>query len=215
MNLDEIKAYLKANGSSPEVIAFLATLGAVTSDSARVYLETTDDGKRLATSLTDQRVSQGIATFKANNLAGLVSAEYTRLHPDETVEQKRIRILEQKLEESERKTNLAGLKAKALSVISGKKINAEVLELLSIGDSEEAVNTNVAKFIAVFDAAVTEQVNAKFKENGRIVITNDSTSEYKGKNPFMKEHFNLTEQAKLSVEQPELAKQLRAFAQQR
>ena len=215
MNLDEIKAFLQANGSTPEVIAFLATLSPVTTERARVFLETTDEGKRLVTSLTDQKVTQGIATFKANNLDSLISAEYAKRHPEETPEQKRIRTLEQKIEESDRKILSAGLKAKALAAISGKKINGEILELLAIGDNEEAVNTNVAKFVTVFEAAVAEQVAAKFKDNGRTPPLNDNTSDYKGKNPFSKEHFNLTSQAKLQVENPELAKQLKAAAQNR
>lgn len=210
MNLDQLIAFCKANGATPEQLTFLETLRPVNIDSARVFLETTDEGKKLVGSLTDARVTQGIATFKTNNLASLVSAEYAKLHPDETAEQKRIRTLEQKLEESDKKTLTANLRAKAIASIAGKNISPEILSYITIGDTEEAVNTNVSNFVTAFEAAVTDQVNAKFTANGRIIVKAADT-DYKGKNPFSKEHFNLTEQAKLEVENPDLAKQLKAL----
>lgn len=212
MNLDQLIAFLKANGGTAEQITFLETLRPVNADSARVFLETTEEGKRLVNSLTDQKVTQGIATFKTNNLAALVSAEYSRLHPDESAESKRIRMLEQKLEESDKKNLTANLRAKALTAIAGKKISPDVLNLIAIGDTEEAVNSNVTNFVTLFEAAVNEQVEAKFTANGRVIVKIPEGGDYKGKNPFSKEHFNLTEQAKLEVENPDLAKQLKALA---
>jgi hypothetical protein len=213
LTIAEIRAYLSEHASTPEVIALLGELSPLTSDKVKGFLEGTEDGKKLANSLTDQRVSQGIETFKKNNLSALVNAEYIKLHPDETPADKKLRELEQKFEASQKNVTIMGLKNKALKVLDGKKINKDLLDLLEIGDTEEAVNTNVAKFVLLFDTAVNEAVAIKFKENGRDAPNGDDFSKnFKGKNPFSKEHFNMTEQGKLIKENPELAEQLRAAA---
>ena len=61
-----------------------------------------------------------------------------------------------------------------------------------------------------FDNAVKAEVDKRFKEGGYTPTKGSSLNG--GKNPYMKDQFSLTEQMRLMVENPELAKQLEAAA---
>lgn len=211
MTLDEIKKFLDENKTKPEIKSFLDSLSGVSN--VKAYLENNDEGKKLLQSLTDAKVTQGIETFKKNNLDKLVEAKFNELHPPETTEQKRIRELEIKFNESESANKLEKLRNKALTILTSKNIKPDVLDVLVLGDDETALTANLEKFTAFLDAAVSEAVKNKFKENGREDRTGENNnSGYDGANPWKKETFNLTQQGKLIREKPEVAKILKAEA---
>lgn len=65
----------------------------------------------------DKHHSTALDTWKTNNLKKLIE-EVNKRNPTETPEQKRIRELEEKLEENERKEKVAAMKEKALEHVS-------------------------------------------------------------------------------------------------
>jgi hypothetical protein len=217
MTIEEIKKFLAENKDKTDVAEFLKSLSGVNSDNVKAYLET-DEGKKIAQSITDARVTQAIETFKKNNLDKLindgVSKKYVELHPEETADQKRIRELEQKFNESENSKKQAELKNKTLKLLTSKGMDTDILDVLNIGTDEDTASKNVGQFMKLFDTALNKAVTAKFKENGREPHKDvDDNGEYKGVNPWKKETFNLTEQAKLIQSlTPEIVAELKRAA---
>ena len=73
--------------------------------------------------------------------------------------------------------------------------------------------TNLATLESAWNNAKKSIVDQQFKDNGRKPVQTLATG-YTGKNPWKKETFNLTEQARIIKENPELAKQLQAAAKE-
>ena len=84
-------------------------------------------------------------------------------------------------------------------------------ELLAfvVKDDAEATKLAVDSFVALVNSKVTDGVKQAL--SGTPPKSNASSNSGV-KNPFSKEHFNLTEQGKLLNENPELYKQLKAQA---
>lgn len=80
------------------------------------------------------------------------------------------------------------------------------------GADVEATDANITSFADQWQKALKAAVDKKFKEHG------DDPNKKKGKggsdvkNPWSDEHFNLTKQAEIMKNDPELAKQLKAQA---
>lgn len=79
-----------------------------------------------------------------------------------------------------------------------------------MGEDETIITSKVKAFKDLFDKAVTAEVNKRFKENG--YTPKQGTNLNGGRNPYTKEQFSLTEQMALEINNPELAKQLKAAA---
>lgn len=80
-----------------------------------------------------------------------------------------------------------------------------------MGEDETAINDKVKAFKDLFNEAVNKEVNKRFKQNG-YTPTKGGSNLNNGKNPYAKEQWNLTEQMKLELDNPELAKQLQQAA---
>lgn len=211
MTIEDVKKFFKENKDQTDVKAYLESL-TVDVNIVKAFLETNEEGKKLLQSLTDSKVTQGIETFKKNNLDKLVEAKYNELHPAETPEQKRIRDLEQKFNESEKEKQLALLRNKALTMLTAKGFKPEVLEILMLGEDETTLTTNIDKLSTYLNSAIKEAVTLKFKEHGREERNNEEEG-FRGANPWKAESFNLTQQAKLLKElKPDAVKQLKAAA---
>ena len=79
-----------------------------------------------------------------------------------------------------------------------------------MGNDETEINEKVKAFGSLLKKLVDVEVEKKFKENGR--QPNGAGSSEHANNPYKKETFNLTEQMKLEMSNPELANQLKALA---
>lgn len=116
---------------------------------------------------------------------------------------KREKDLADRLAELERKE----LKADAIADLSEKGLPSDFADFL-LADNAENTLANINNFKKAFD----EAVNAKVKEALRQDTPKAGGVSIASKNPFSKEHFNLTEQGRLLTENPELYKQLKAQA---
>lgn len=85
----------------------------------------------------------------------------------------------------------------------------EIIDFV-MGADESEIDARTKAFKALFDRMVAAEVDKRFKEGGR--IPNAGTSLNGGKNPYMKNQWNLTEQMVIESTNPELAKQLQAAA---
>lgn len=83
-----------------------------------------------------------------------------------------------------------------------------------MGEDEADIDSKVTAFKALFDKAVKKAVDTevakRFKDGGYAPKKSDVLNN--GVNPFKAETFNLTEQIRISTENPELAEKLKAAA---
>nr|WP_241198966.1 DUF4355 domain-containing protein [Cytobacillus horneckiae] len=111
--------------------------------------------------------------------------------------------IENRLAELERKE----LKADAVTDLTKKGLPSSFADFV-LGENAETTLANINAIKTAFD----EAVNAAVKERLRQDTPPGGSAESTTKNPFSKEHFNLTEQGRLLKEDPELYKKLKASA---
>lgn len=170
MNLEEIKAYLSENQESSDVKEFVKGLNPVTIDRVKEFATVNEEGNKWLKQQQDSHWDKSIETWKKNNLDEIVMGKVKELYPEETEEQKRIRMLEQKLAEAEGKEQREALRNKALTIATEKKLPTNLLDHF-LGDDEEATLANLAKLEETLNPWVESQVNAeveqRFKDSGR------------------------------------------------
>src|SRR5690606_21288053 len=76
-------------------------------------------------SAKDTHHRTALETWKTNNLNALIDEEVKKRNPEETPEQKRIRELEEKIENGEKATKRAELKNKAMAYATEQKLPAQ------------------------------------------------------------------------------------------
>lgn len=110
----------------------------------------------------------------------------------------------------EKENRLYAIKAiKAAGLDDGSDKSLELVEFV-LGDDTTQIDERVKAFGALVKKFAQSEIDRTFKENGR--NPNASVKSKSGNNPYAKETFNLTEQMKLEIENPELAAQLKAAA---
>lgn len=114
----------------------------------------------------DSHFSKSLNTWKQNNLTKEVEKEILKRYPTETPEQLKIRELEQKFIALEKEKEQKEVTAKALKVLSEKKLPVEFMDLL-VGQDETSTLANIEKLEMTFNKAVAQAVDTKFKEHGR------------------------------------------------
>ncbi|KAA6450958.1 DUF4355 domain-containing protein [Bacillus swezeyi] len=165
--LEEVKQFLDANKENEDVKAYLEELSAVSADKVKGFLET-EEGKRLIQPRLDAHFTKSLDTWKANNLDDLVNSKVKELYPEETEEQKRIRKLEQELEKQQKEAKREKLMNTAISYASEKGLPTDLVAYF-LGDDEETTMSNLGALEEKYSAAVQQEVENKFKENGRTV----------------------------------------------
>lgn len=109
------------------------------------------------------------------------------------------------LKEREDALNAREVALHTVEVLTAKGLPLQFRDFLA-GSNKEETDKRVVDFETAWAKALKEAVEAKFKDGG------SDPNKGKGggggdKNPFSKEHFNLTEQGKIIKENPTLAKQ--------
>jgi hypothetical protein len=165
MDFEKVKAFLEQNKDNAEVAAYMKGLSQPTADSVKDFLANSDEGKALWQDQKDRYFNKGLETWKKNNLPSLVDARVSELYPEETEEQKRIKILEKQLEEKEKEQTVERLKTKALSVASEKKLPTKFIDKL-LGQNEEETLQNLAAFEEEWNGSITAAVEGEYKRNG-------------------------------------------------
>ena len=150
---DALVDYLKGKMMSPEGV--------------KTYLET-QDGKKIIQPMLDRYHNKGLESWKMNNLEGIIEEEVMKRNPGETPEQKRIRALEQKLEEAEKKERRSRLESFAQSLATQKGLPTEIIAHF-VGSDEDATEANIETLHRVLGESIQQQVKSRFKDSGRTV----------------------------------------------
>lgn len=151
---------------------------------------------------------------KADLQRRLERLQQTKLTDDEMkqveIEEKERAIVEREMAIADKENRLYAVKAiKEAGLDDGSDISLSLVDFV-MGEDETEINAKIKSFKALFNKAVTAEINKRFKENGYTPQKGDSLNG--GKNPYAKEQFSLTEQMQLEISNPELAKQLQAAA---
>ncbi|WP_084245222.1 capsid assembly scaffolding protein Gp46 family protein [Planomicrobium okeanokoites] len=122
-------------------------------------------------SAKDTHHKTALDTWKTKNLTALVDEEVKKRNPpEETPEQKRIRELEEKIENGEKATQRAELKNKAMAYATEHKLPSQFASKYIerfLGDDESATTATLAELKTDLDGLILEAVNQKFKDGGR------------------------------------------------
>ncbi|MBH0171031.1 DUF4355 domain-containing protein [Fictibacillus sp. 18YEL24] len=164
--LEEVRAFLEQNQGDQAVQEFVRGLNPVTVDRIKDLANSDNDTKAWLQAQKDSFFSTSLETWKKNNLDDLVMGKVKELYPDETEEQKRIKILEQKLEAAEKEKSLESLRNKAISLATEKGLPASLVDFF-LGEDEEKTTENLAKLEETFNPYIESKVNERFKETGR------------------------------------------------
>ena len=168
MDLQELKQYLESNKDNSDVQAVLNEFKTVSEEDVRSYLDT-DEGKRFIQPTLDRYHNKSLQTWKDNNLQNLVEDEVAKRNPQETEEQKRIRLLEEQLENRDKESKRKDLETKALKLAQDKALPTEIVNFF-VGEDEETTSANLDTLKQHLDATIQAQVDERFKAGGRDVI---------------------------------------------
>lgn len=133
---------------------------------------------------------------------------------DEEIKQDNDARRDKELAERERNVLLAENKLYAIEVLKetglddGSKSAMDLINIV-LDEDRDVIKSNIKALDTVVKARVKAEVEKVFKNNSR-TPEKAGNSQYTT-NPYAKETFNLTQQMKLEVENPELAKKLQAM----
>ena len=139
-------------------------------------------------------------------------AEAERLAKEKMTEEEKAEFerqkLQKELQEKEQALLERELNLKAVDLLTEAKMPLAFKDFV-IGQDEETTKAKVATLKALWQTELEQAVQERFAEKGRKPHEpGDGTT----KNPWSKEHFNLTEQARILREDPELAATLKRMA---
>nr|DAT45997.1 MAG TPA: capsid scaffolding protein [Caudoviricetes sp.] len=97
---------------------------------------------------------------------------------------------------------------KEIGLDDGSKESMGLIDLI-LSEDREKIKSNIKALDTIIKAKVKSEVEKVFKDNSR--VPEKSGSNGYTTNPYAKETFNLTEQMKLEVENPELASKLQSL----
>lgn len=203
MELSEIKAWILEHAEQDDVKNYIE--GFITDDRVKAYLETESGAKILQPKL-DQYFAKGLATWKDNNLEKLVNEKLLEANPEESEQDKRIKALELSLARAEKERIKQEIKNKTLKKLTDKKYPVELVDFIN-AENDEELDGQLQNLTTSLDGWVKGKIEEKFKENGR--IPNKPDPKDGDKNPWSKKDFNLTEQGRITRENPDLAKYYR------
>ena len=133
MELSDVKQFLEDNKGSEEVKQFLDSL--VKTPNIEEIIKNPEIMK-----FVDQKVSQGINTYKEKTMPGLIEQEkkklQSELNPTDSPEMQRIKELEKQLADRDRSTAIANRKSSITKLFSEKNLPTEIVDFI-VADTDE------------------------------------------------------------------------------
>lgn len=165
--IDELLEFVNVKEGQEEALKDYLQGKLISPEGVKTYLDTTE-GKKLLQPILDRYHNKGLESWKQNNLEALIEEEVSRRNPAETEEQKRIRRLEQQLNEEREYRKRTELTAYAQRLAAEKGLPSDIVDFV-IGADLEATETNIETFSRVIADTVQTQVKSRFKDTGRTI----------------------------------------------
>ena len=176
MTLEELKGMVPEENHKAldEFLAGLNPIADLSAENTAKFIE----GNAILKAERDRHHNQGLEKWQKNNLDKLYSERYAKENPEETPEQKRLKEIEIKLAEADRRAAIAEQKSATLKTFTEKGLPADLMAVNFLGDEETAANS-----FAIMERfkANAEQAKATnlLKDNGRVPQkSTDPSSKY-------------------------------------
>jgi hypothetical protein len=198
LTFEDVKNYIESNYEKQDIQDFF-------SSKFKNYVDT-DRGRELIQPTLDRYVSKGIETFKAKTLPTIIDEEVTKRMPAETPEQRRIRELEDKLNNQEKDSFKKDLKNNAMKLLNEKGLPTILADYLN-GDTIEGIRHCINNLEVEWTLGLEDKVNNKLKSLGKT----PTTKQLDNKEGLTKElllKMPLSESTKIYNENPVLWKQI-------
>lgn len=138
----------------------------LTLDGVTKFITENEDAKKWLQSFGDKRVTEGIETFKKNNLSKIIEDEIAKRYPPESEEAKKLRELQQQIEQMQKEKAREALTNKALKHATEKGLPVNLIDYF-IGQDEDTTMNNLKTFEEVYSTAINSAVESRFKDGGR------------------------------------------------
>jgi hypothetical protein len=207
LNLEQVRQFLESQEeTNEEVKTYLQGFKQFSVDEVSKFVNENQDAKKWFDSERDKHFSKGLDTWKTNNLEKLITDEIKKRNPDKTPEQIELEKLRADFEAAQRQLTLKGVKEKATTLATEKKIPLELLDFF-VTDDEEKTNTNLSTFESVMEKYIKSQVEERLKGSYQPPAGGGGT----GTQGITREKFqtmSYTERAKLKLDNPEVYEKL-------
>ncbi|WP_061293668.1 DUF4355 domain-containing protein [Clostridium botulinum] len=197
---------IEDNGEVDEILKSTDFAKSILSlDNFKNLVATDKDFKSFMDSEKDKYNSKALDTWKTNNLQSLIDEKIKELYPEDDPKDLELKKLQQEMENMKKETLKKELTNKALKIATEKGLPTDLVDYF-IGQDEEATNKNLETLEKVFTDKLETTVKERLKDNSYTPPSGGAGVN----NPWSKEHFNLTKQAQVLKENPELAAQLKS-----
>ena len=138
----------------------------LTGEDFQALLESNKTVKSTFDATVHKGVSSSVETWRNNELPKLKEEWHAEAFPEDTEMGKRLKALEIKAADAERKATQAELKSRTLNTMADKKIDVKYLDLC-LGTTEEACDSRTALVADMISTAFQSGRNEFLKDNGR------------------------------------------------
>lgn len=161
MNIEQVKEFLEANKENHDVLGLVKQYAPNQEfgfEQARQLIETNEEAKRWLDSEKDKHFTKSLETFKTKTMPTLIDEEIKKRNPDKSPEQIELEKLRADFENAQRQLQLKGVKEKAISIATEKKIPLDILDFF-INEDEEKTKENLSVFETTMQHYVKSQVD--------------------------------------------------------
>ncbi|CAI3674532.1 conserved hypothetical protein [Clostridium neonatale] len=220
-NINEIKEYLEANNDNEEVVGLINSYKTpLNIEGVMEFCNTDKTGKSFIDSVCDKyaekakqtAVENALKKYKEEEVPKLVEAELKKFNnKGKSPLEIKVAELEKQNETMLKQIQMKELESKYKDTLNEQGLDLRLMKYLPI-EKEEDVQNGMSLFSEIINNAVEIKVKQRLGESSDIPPRTDGNIINNSNNPWSKEYFNLTKQAQILKDNPELATQLKAVA---
>lgn len=220
-NINEIKEYLEANNDNEEVVGLINSYKTpLNIEGVMEFCNTDKTGKSFIDSVCDKyaekakqtAVENALKKYQEEEVPKLVEAELTKFQ-NKGKSPLEIEVIELKKQNETmfKQMQLKELESEYKDILNEQGLDTRLMKLIK-SDNKEEIQENLNLFSEIINNAVEIKVKQRLGESSDIPPRTDGNIINNSNNPWSREYFNLTKQAQILKDNPELATQLKAVA---
>lgn len=220
-NINEIKEYLEANNDNEEVVGLINSYKTPLSiESVMEFCNTEKSGKSFIDSVCDKyaekakqtAVENALKKYQDEEVPKLVEAELTKFkNKGKSPLEIEVAELKKQNEVMLKQMKLKELESKYKDTLNEQGLDTRLMKFIN-SENEEDIQNNLNLFAEIINSSVELKVKERLGASSDIPPKGDSKLNGGINNPWSTATFNLTKQAQIIRENPELANQLKALA---